>query len=56
LVEVAACASCEVLMEVDHSGALVGHPQGILSQKLRPKYIDSLNIVIMLINVQKIYY
>jgi hypothetical protein len=42
-------------MEVDHSGALVGHPQGILSQKLRPKYINSLNII-MLINVQKIYY
>jgi hypothetical protein len=49
LEEVTVNASHEVLMEVDDNMSLiVGDPQGILDQQLRP--IPLLNIIIILMN------
>jgi hypothetical protein len=57
LEEVNGCAGYKVLRDVDDISALiVGNPQGILGNQLRPHPMHSLNIIIiMLINHYIIY-
>jgi hypothetical protein len=55
LKDVAFCAGHEVLMEVDVNILLiVGDPQGILGQQLRPRSITLLNIITLLVNYYKL--
>ncbi len=57
LEEVTACSGPEVSMEVDNTSVLiVGDPQGILGQHLRPQPIDSLNIIIILLLIKLLYF
>jgi hypothetical protein len=55
---VAVRASHKVLMELDNNISLiVGYPQGVLGQQLRPHPIHLLNItIIILINYNKSYF
>jgi hypothetical protein len=57
LEDVNVCAGYKVLMDVDDISALiVGNPQGVLGNQLRPHTIHQLNIIIiMLINHYIIY-
>jgi hypothetical protein len=53
LEDVNGCAVYKVLMDVDHKSALiVGNPQGILGNQLRPHTIHQLNIIIIMLITQ----
>jgi hypothetical protein len=51
------CVGLEVLLEVDDNILLiVGDPQGVLDQLLRPRPIQLLNVVIIWIIYIKLYF
>jgi hypothetical protein len=52
LEEVAVCAGHELLVKVgDHISLIVGNRQGILDQQLRPRPIQLLNTIIILLHL-----